>query len=124
MLSSFLPPRLLEPDPSCTSRAPSSSRSHHTTTAPKVCRAFLQMIRAILTAIEAMTKEEKPGPGLASRWANEHGQSPEKKLSGLASRAWGLESHNKRKQLQKWLAVSGLMGSLRVLLLTWRTEDG
>ena len=82
------------------------------------------MIRAILTAIEAMTKEEKPGPGLASRWANEHGQSPEKKLSGLASRAWGLESHNKRKQLQKWLAVSGLMGSLRVLLLTGRTEDG
>ncbi|CAD0042260.1 unnamed protein product [Aureobasidium pullulans] len=51
-----------------------------------------------------MTKEEKPGPGLANRWANEHDQSPEKKLSGLASRAWGLESHNKRKQLQKWLA--------------------
>ncbi|THX49443.1 hypothetical protein D6D06_08546 [Aureobasidium pullulans] len=53
---------------------------------------------------EATTNEEKPGPGLASRWANEHGQSPEKKLSGLASRAWGLESHNERKQLQKWLA--------------------
>lgn len=46
MLSSLLPPRLLEPDPSCTFRAPSSSRSHHTTTAPKVCRAEMSCISA------------------------------------------------------------------------------
>ncbi|CAD0109732.1 unnamed protein product [Aureobasidium uvarum] len=50
-----------------------------------------------------MIEEEDEGPSLANRWANEHGDNDEK-LPGLASRAWGLESHNKRKMLLRWLA--------------------